>query len=294
MQLGFVGMGIMGSPMAINLLKAGHRVTVYNRTREKTRAAADAGATVADTLPDLARACDIIFICVADTPDVQAVLFGGSGLAEGLSAGKTIVDHSTISPEATVEFARRINALGCDYLDAPVSGGQAGATNATLAIMVGGDAQVLERVQPYLQAMGKNIVHCGAQGNGQRVKAVNQVICALNILACSEGMLFAKQMGLDLQTVHDVVASGAAASWMLSNLGPKMIANDFAPGFMIRLQAKDLNIASETMQHLPADYEGTGLTTRLFNEATRRGLGEQGTQGLVNLLGWQAAEYDEK
>lgn len=290
MQLGFVGMGIMGSAMAVNLLKAGHAVMVWNRTRAKTAAAAAAGATVADSLPHLARACDLIFICVADTPDVEAVLFGPEGLAAGLSAGKTVVDHSTISPEATVDFARRINGLGCDYLDAPVSGGQTGAINATLAIMVGGDEAVFERVGPYFEAMGQNIVYCGPQGNGQRVKAVNQVICALNILACSEGMLFARQMGLDLETVHRVVSSGAAGSWMLSNLGPKMIANDFAPGFMIRLQAKDLNIAAGSMAALPADYMGTQLTTELFSEAVRAGLGEQGTQGLINLLGWDAAD----
>ncbi len=290
MQLGFVGMGIMGSAMARNLLKAGHPVMVWNRTREKTAPAAAAGATVADSLPHLARACDLIFICVADTPDVEAVLFEAEGLAEGLAPGKTVVDHSTISPEATVDFARRLNALGCDYLDAPVSGGQGGAVAGTLAIMVGGSEAVCERVRPYFEAMGQNIVYCGPQGNGQRVKAVNQVICALNILACSEGMLFAQQMGLDLETVHRVVSSGAAGSWMISNLAPKMIAGDFAPGFMIRLQAKDLNIASGSMAALPADYAGTRLTTELFNAAVRAGLGDQGTQGLVNLLGWEAAD----
>lgn len=286
MQLGFVGMGIMGSPMAQNLLKAGHPVMVWNRTAAKCAAAQAAGATVAATLPELARACDLIFICVADTPDVEAVLFDEGALAEGLAPGKIVVDHSTISPEATEGFAARVRALGAAYLDAPVSGGQLGALNATLTIMAGGEQTVFDQVHPYFQAMGRNIVYCGAQGNGQRVKAVNQVICALNILACSEGMLFAKQMGLDLETVHQVVSSGAAASWMLSNLGPKMIAEDFAPGFMIRLQAKDLNIAAATMQALPADYEGTELSTRLFNDATAAGLGEQGTQGLVNLPGW--------
>ncbi|MHB8996360.1 MAG: NAD(P)-dependent oxidoreductase [Armatimonadota bacterium] len=286
MRIGFVGMGIMGSPMALNLLKAGYDVTVWNRTRAKCEEARAAGATVADSLPDLASACDLIFICVADTPDVEAVLFGEGGVAEGLAPGKIVVDHSTISPEATVTFAGRVRALGAEYLDAPVSGGQLGAINATLAIMVGGEEAVFAQVRPYFDAMGKNVVYCGAQGNGQRVKAVNQVICALNILACSEGMLFARQMGLDLETVHQVVSSGAAGSWMLSNLGPKMIAGDFAPGFMISLQAKDLGIASDTMESLPAAYEGTELTRRLFSEAVKQGFGKQGTQGLVNLLGW--------
>ena len=280
----------MGSPMAINLLKAGHAVMVWNRTAAKCADAKAAGATVAASLPDLARACDLIFICVSDTPDVEAVLFGGEAeapaLQEGLAPGKIVVDHSTISPEATVTFADRVRALGAGYLDAPVSGGQLGATNGTLTIMVGGEQPLFAQVQPYFEAMGSNIVYCGAQGNGQRVKAVNQVMCALSILACSEGLLFAKQMGLDLQTVHQVVASGCAASWMVSNLGPKMIAGDFAPGFMIRLQAKDLNIAAGTMQELPAEYEGSALVTRLFNEATAAGLGDQGTQGFVNILGW--------
>lgn len=286
MQLGFVGMGIMGSPMARNLLKAGHKVTVWNRTREKCQAAVEAGATVADSPVDLARRCELIFICVSDTPDVKEVLFAENGLAAGLSDGKVVIDHSTISPEATVEFAQRINALGVDYLDAPVSGGEAGAVNATLAIMVGGDEDVFNLVRPYFEAMGKSIMYCGPQGNGQKVKEVNQVICALNILACSEGMLLAKRLGLDLRLVHKVVSNGAAASWMLSNLGPKMIANDFAPGFMIRLQGKDLRLASASMESLEASFPGTELTTALFKEAVEQGLGEQGTQGLVNLLGW--------
>jgi len=288
MQLGFVGMGIMGSAMATNLLKAGYAVLVWNRTREKTQPVAAAGARVADSLPQLARECDIIFLCVSDTPDVEAVLFAPGGLAEGLSAGKIIVDHSTISPQAEEEFARRLHEQGCALVDAPVSGGQIGAQNATLTIMAGGEEEAFQRVRPYLQAMGKNIVYCGPSGNGQRVKAVNQIICALNIVACAEGLLFAQQMGLDLHKTFDVVSSGAAASWMLSQLGPKILAGDFAPGFMIRLQAKDLRIAIETMKSLPAAYPGTHLAAELFQKAVEAGLGEQGTQGLVNLLGWKA------
>lgn len=287
MQLGFVGMGTMGSAMAQNLRQAGHAVMVWNRTPAKCAAAAAAGASVAGSLPELAAACDIIFICVADTPDVEAVLLGDEGLAAALASGKTVVDHSTISPEATEGFAERVRALGAEYLDAPVSGGQNGAISATLTIMVGGEQAVFERVQPYFEAMGKNIVYCGAQGNGQRVKAVNQVICALNILACSEGMLFARQLGLDLPVVHQVVSSGAAASWMLTNLGPKILADDFAPGFMIRLQAKDLDIALDAMRALPADFPGTELSNRLFRAAVSAGLGDEGTQGLVHLLGWK-------
>lgn len=286
MQLGFVGMGIMGLPMSQHLLQAGHAVSVYNRTQARTVAAAAAGATISASLAALAQHCDIVFICVSDTPDVEAVLFGPGGLSEGLGPGKIVVDHSTISPEATEEFAARVRAQGADYLDAPVSGGQSGAVNGTLTIMVGGGEQTFERVRPYLETMGTNIVHCGRQGNGQRVKAVNQVICALNIVACSEGMLFAKAQGLDLETVHRVVSNGAAGSWMLSNLAPRMIAGQFEPGFAIRLQAKDLNIATATMASLDGQFEGTALAARLFNAAVGAGFGEQGTQGLVNLLGW--------
>jgi len=287
MQLGFAGMGIMGSAMAHNLLRAGYPVMVWNRTPSRCAPLQQAGATVAPTLPHLAQECEIVFICVSDTPDVEAVLLGPGGLSEGLGDGKIVVDHSTISPEATVEFAERVNELGCDYLDAPISGGQTGALEGTLTIMVGGDEDVCALAQPYFAAMGQNIVYCGPQGHGQKVKAVNQIICALNILACSEGLLFAQQMGLDLKTVHEVVSSGAAGSWMLSNLGPKIIEGDFAPGFMIRLQAKDLQIASDTMAQLSAKFDGTRLTTQLFEQATKQGLGEQGTQGLVNLLGWK-------
>lgn len=285
MNLTFAGMGIMGSPMSQNLLKAGHEVTVWNRAPEKCGAAKAAGASVADSLPDLARSGDIIFICVSDTPDVEAVLFGDGGLAEGLREGQIVVDMSTISPEATEGVAATLGDIGVEMVDAPVSGGEAGAINGTLAIMCGGKEEVFEQVRPAFEAMGENIVYCGSSGSGQRVKAVNQVICALNILAVSEGMLFAKRSGLDLETVHRVVSSGAAGSWMLSNLGPKMIANDWSPGFMVRLQAKDMRIASSAMEAAGGVLEGTELTTRLFNEAEGE-FGDDGTQALVRLLGW--------
>jgi 3-hydroxyisobutyrate dehydrogenase len=285
MKVGFAGMGIMGSPMSRNLLKAGHEVTVWNRHAERCEAARSAGAEVAESLPALARSGDVIFTCVSDTPDVEQVIFGEGGLVEGLRAGQVVVDMSTISPQLTEEFAARLAAVGVEMLDAPVSGGQAGAINATLAIMCGGKREVFERVKPAFAAMGKNIVYCGPHGNGQRVKAVNQVICALNILAVSEGLLFAQRMGLDVPTVHTVVSSGATSSWMLSNLGPKMIEGDWAPGFMIRLQAKDLRIASEAMAATGGVLSGTALTTQLFSDAAEQGLGEEGTQALIKLIG---------
>ena len=287
MKVGFCGMGIMGSPMSQNLVKAGHDVTVWNRTAEKCEAARAAGAKVADGLPELASAGEVIFICVSDTPDVEAVLFGDGGLSGGLQEGQIVVDMSTISPEATEQFAARLAEMGVEMLDAPVSGGQKGAIEGTLAIMCGGKEDVFGRVKPLFDAMGKNIVYCGPTGNGQRVKAVNQVICALNILAVSEGMLFAKRAGLDLKTVHKVVSSGAAGSWLLSSLGPAMIEGDWDPGFMIRLQAKDLRIASGAMDAVNTPNQGTQLTTKLFTEAAEAGFAADGTQTLAKHLGWE-------
>jgi len=287
MKAGFCGMGIMGSPMSQNLLKAGHDVTVWNRTAGKCEPAKAAGAKVAESLPELASAGEVIFICVSDTPDVEAVLFGDGGLSDGLQEGQIVVDMSTVSPEATEQFAARLAEMGVEMLDAPVSGGQKGAIEGTLTIMCGGKEAVFEQVKPVFEAMGRNIVYCGPTGNGQRVKAVNQVICALNILAVSEGMLFAKRAGLDLKTVHKVVSSGAAGSWLLSSLGPAMIEGDWDPGFMIRLQAKDLRIASGAMDAVSAPNQGTQLTTKLFTEAAEAGFGADGTQALAKHLGWE-------
>jgi 3-hydroxyisobutyrate dehydrogenase-like beta-hydroxyacid dehydrogenase len=286
MKVAFAGMGIMGSPMSQNLVKAGHQVTVWNRTPAKCEPAKAAGAKVADSLPELARSGDTVFICVSDTPDVEEVIFGEAGLSGGLQAGQVVVDMSTISPEATEQFAARLAETDVEMLDAPVSGGQKGAVEGTLAIMCGGKQDVFQKVKPAFEAMGKNIVYCGPNGNGQRVKAVNQVICALNILAVCEGMLFAKRSGLDLETVHKVVSSGAAGSWLLSSLGPAMIEGDWDPGFMVRLQAKDMRIASRAMESVGAPHEGTSLTTRLFNEAAEAGFGADGTQALARFLGW--------
>jgi 3-hydroxyisobutyrate dehydrogenase len=279
-------MGIMGSPMAVNLLKAGHEVTVWNRTASKCEAARAAGARVVEELKEIAGAGDVVLLCVSDTPDVEAVLFGDEGLAEHLRPGQTVVDHSTISPDATDEFAEILRALGVDMLDAPVSGGQTGAEAGTLTIMCGGAPEVFARVKPLLEGMGKSVVHCGGHGDGQRTKVVNQVICALNILAMSEGMVYAQRAGLDVQTTWDVVSSGAAASWMLTNLGAKVVVGDWAPGFAIGLQAKDLRIAAEAMAEVGEVMEGTALTAKLFNLASIEGLGAEGTQALAKLLGW--------
>jgi 3-hydroxyisobutyrate dehydrogenase len=284
MNIGFIGLGIMGQPMSRHLLEAGFSLTVYNRTASKAKPLVAMGAKLAESPVAVAAGSEIIITMLPDTPEVEAVLFGENGLYEGLSAGKIVVDMSTISPEATAQFAARLREKKCELLDAPVSGGENGAITGTLTIMVGGDAQAFQKCLPLFQAMGKNIVHLGASGNGQRVKLVNQVICALNILAMSEGLQLAESLGLDGEKVLQVVSNGAAGSWMLSNLAPLILKDDFRPGFMIKLQQKDLRLASEAIAALGKNFPGTALTYSLFTEAIKKGLGEQGTQGLINIF----------
>ena len=283
MKIGFIGLGIMGRPMALNLVKAGFSLTVFNRTGSKTEPLAAAGAAVADSPAEVARASDVVITIVSDTPDVESVLFGSDGLFHGAGSGKVVVDMSTISPEATVEFARRLTEKGCEMLDAPVSGGEKGAIEGTLSIMVGGKREVFERCLPLFNAMGNTIAYTGQSGNGQKTKLVNQIICATNIVSMVEGLRFARLAGLDMETTLKLVSSGAAASWMLSNLAPRILAGDFAPGFMIKLQQKDLRLVRELLQKTGASFPGTELTYALFTEAMNSGLGEQGTQGLINL-----------
>ncbi|MDZ7268156.1 MAG: NAD(P)-dependent oxidoreductase [candidate division KSB1 bacterium] len=284
MQIGFIGLGIMGRPMAEHLLKAGYCLMVCNRTAGKTKPLVELGAEAAGSPAELAAACEVIITMVSDTPDVEEVLFGKGGVSEGLAVGKIVIDMSTISPAATENFAARLRAASCEMLDAPVSGGEPGARAATLTIMVGGRREVFEKCQPIFATLGRNIVYCGSSGNGQRTKLVNQVICALNILAMTEGLRLAKLTGLDLQTTLQAVSGGAAGSWMLSNLAPRILKNDFAPGFTIRLQSKDLRLAMELMQSLGKEFPGTALTHQLFQQAVAKGLGGQGTQGLINLF----------
>ena len=284
MKLGFIGLGIMGVPMATNLRKAGFEVIVYNRTPAKTETLRSLGASVADSPKQVAAEAEIIITIVSDTPDVQDVLFGESGVAAGLTPGKIVVDMSTISPEATKAFATKISAHGCELLDAPVSGGEPGAIAGTLTIMVGGSKAAFEKCRPVFAAMGKNIVHVGPSGSGQCTKMVNQVICSLNIVAMTEGLLLAQRAGLDLARTLQVVANGAAGSWMLTNLAPRILQNDFAPGFMMKLQQKDLRLAMELLAGAEEQFPGTKLAHQLFSHAVALGLGAQGTQGLINAM----------
>ena len=270
LRLGFIGLGIMGAPMAGHLVAAGHTVFVHTRGRVPP-ALADSRATLCTTARGVAERADIVFTMVPDTPDVEAVLFGADGVAAGLSAGKTVVDMSSISPIATKDFARRIAALGCDYLDAPVSGGEVGAKNATLSIMVGGTEAAFERVRPLFALMGKNITHVGAVGDGQTAKVANQIIVALNIEAVAEALVFAAKAGADPARVRAALMGGFASSRILEVHGQRMIDRTFNPGFRIELHQKDLNLALSTARSLGVALPNTATAPELFNVCAAHG-----------------------
>ncbi len=284
-RVGVVGLGIMGRPMAANLLKAGFRVTVFNRSPGPVAELVAKGAEAGGSAAEVASRAQVVITMLPDTPDVESVLFGPNGVAHGVPEGGVVIDMSTISPAATEGFAAELEERGAEMLDAPVSGGDKGAIAGMLAIMVGGKAEVFARCRPVLEALGKNIVHMGPHGAGQRTKLVNQVVGALHLVAMSEGLAFARVMGLDVARVLDVVSSGAAGSWMLTHLGPRVLAGDFAPGFMIRLQRKDLRLAVEAMEDVEAAFPAARLALDLFTRADERGLGNLGTQALIRLYG---------
>ncbi|MFQ5604255.1 MAG: NAD(P)-dependent oxidoreductase [bacterium] len=283
MKMGFVGLGIMGKSMSSNLLKAGFDLTVWNRTPEKTKPLRELGAKVADSLPALAQVTEIVITMVNDTPDVEEVVCGEHGLLHALSPGKIVIDMSTISPEATEEIAQKLASRGCEMLDAPVSGGDAGARQGTLTIMVGGKKAVFEKCRPVFETMGKNITLCGGHGAGQRMKMINQIFCGLHAVALSEAFVLAEKVGLEPELVHWVVASGAAGSWALDNYGPRLLQNDLRPGFKLGMQQKDLRIAFHTAQQFSEDFKGIELAFQLFTKAKEQGLGELGSHGLIQL-----------
>lgn len=283
MNVGFVGLGIMGQPMALNALRAGFALHVYDRVEQRCEPLRAAGAEVCTSAAEVASRSDVVITMVPDTAAVEDALFSPSGIAAGIRPGSVVIDMSTISAQATEQFAARLREKSVEMLDAPVSGGEPGAVAGTLSIMVGGAREVLDRFLPLLQSMGKRIVYCGGIGTGQKTKVVNQIVGSLNLLATVEGLRVAKAAGLDLPEVVQAVAGGAAGSWMLSNLGPKIIAGDFNPGFSIRLHAKDLRLAHELTEQLGLDAPGTALAHTLFEEAMKKGLENLGNQGLYKL-----------
>lgn len=283
-RVGFVGLGIMGAPMAANLLKAGYTVTVWNRTASRAEPLAEMGATVAGSPAEVAAASEVTVSCVTNSPDVEAIALGPGGIAEGAASGSAYIDCSTIAPAVARKVAEEMAARGVDMLDAPISGGDVGAKAGTLAIMVGGEAEVFERCLPVLQAMGKTIVHVGPSGAGQVVKLCNQVAGGLNLLAMSEAVTLARRSGVDPAKMLEVVSQGAAGSWMLSNLAPRAVKGDFAPGFMVELQQKDLRLVMDSAMESQTSLPGTALVQQLFRTLEARGRGRDGTQALVDAL----------
>jgi len=282
-NIGFIGLGIMGRPMAGHLLTGGHTLFVHD-IAPVPQAILDAGATACTSSAEVARRADIIITMVPDTPDVEAALFGPGGVAEGLTPGKVVVDMSSISPIATKDMAKRINALGCDYLDAPVSGGDVGAKAASLTIMVGGPDAAFTRVEPLFKLMGKNITLVGGNGDGQTTKVANQIIVALTIEAVGEALLFASKAGADPARVRTALMGGFANSRILEVHGERMIKRNFDPGFRIELHQKDLNLALSGARALGVSLPNTATCQELFNAATAAGGKAWDHSGMVRVL----------
>ena len=283
MKIGFVGLGIMGHPMALNLIKGGHELCVYGKRRLPADVR-EAGATVCDTLKTIAERSEIVILMVPDTPDVRSVLFDPEGVAEGLSPGKIVVDMSSISPIETKLFASEINKKGCDYLDAPVSGGEVGAKAASLTIMIGGPERAFTKVKPLFELMGKNITLVGGNGDGQTTKVANQIIVALNIEAVGEALLLASKAGVDPGKVRTALMGGFASSRVLEVHGERMVKRTFDPGFRIELHQKDLNLALSSARALKMSLPNTATAQELFSACQAQGGGKWDHSAMVKAL----------
>lgn len=270
-DIGFLGLGIMGAPMAGHLLDGGHKVITAVHRSQPSADLTDRGLEVLETAKDVAAASEVIILMVPDTPQVEEVLFGENGVAEGLSEGKIVVDMSSISPIETKAFAKKINDLGCQYLDAPVSGGEIGAKNAALTIMVGGEQATFDQVRPIFELMGQNITLVGGNGDGQTCKVANQIIVALNIEAVSEALLFASKAGADPAKVREALMGGFASSKILEVHGERMIKRTFDPGFRIELHQKDLNLALQGAKAIGVSLPNTATAQELFNACSANG-----------------------
>jgi len=283
-KLGFVGLGIMGRSMALNLRKAGHPLWVHARRAESMQPLQEAGATACASPKEVAAKADIVFTCVSDTPDVEQVILGHNGLIQGAHHGTVVVDMSTISPSATRHFAAELKRHGADMLDAPVSGGDVGAKNGTLSIMVGGEPEVYARVKPCFEAMGKNIVLVGGNGAGQVAKACNQIVVALTIQAVGEAITFARKSGVDASKVREALMGGFANSKILEVHGQRMLDGAFTPGFKTRLHQKDLKIVMDTAHELGLGLPGTALVAQCMNALMGAGDGELDSSALIKVV----------
>ncbi len=283
-RIGFIGLGIMGRPMAQNLLKAGFQVTVYNRTKPPVDLLVSSGAARAQSPKAVADRSDVVITMVTDSEAVKEVILGREGVIEGAHGGLVVIDMSTISPSVTRSVSAMLAAKGVRMLDAPVSGGDSGAREGTLTIMVGGDMAVFEESLPVLQVLGKKVVHMGPTGSGQLTKLANQILVACNMVGVSECLNFAKRAGLDVGKLIDSLSAGAASSWTLVNLGPRMARRDFAPGFKVKLLQKDLRYVLETADELDAPLPATALVHGLYTQLEEKGLGDVGTQALLSAI----------
>jgi 3-hydroxyisobutyrate dehydrogenase len=283
-RIGFIGLGIMGKPMCANLLKAGYSLTVWNRSQPGINEVVGYGASAGSTPADVAAKSDVIITIVTDSPDVQRVVVGPDGVIEGAKAGSVVIDMTTMSPSVTREIAAALAEKGVDMLDAPVSGGDVGAKNGTLSIMVGGKAEIFEKCLPVFQAMGKNIIHIGDHGAGQTAELCNQIAVAVNMLAGCEALLFAAKSGIDPKKMLDAISAGAAGSWMISNLAPRIVKGDHAPGFMIKLAQKDLRLVLEAANEMELPLPGTALMNQIWRAVQADGGGDLGTQAAIQPL----------
>ena len=283
-NIGFIGLGIMGKPMALNLHKAGFTLTIVGgHAKEAVDELSGLGATVVDTPKDVAQAADAIVTCLPDSPDVQEVVVGADGILEGAKEGQVVVDHSTISPMVAQEVAQACAEKGVAFLDAPVSGGQKGAVEGTLSIMIGGQAEAVERCMPVLEAMGKTIVHVGESGAGQFTKACNQIICSVTWQAIGEGMALGAKAGVDPDKMLQAISAGAARCWALEIRTPEVLKGNFQPGFMAKLQYKDLNIALDAGKAFGVPLAATALVTQYYRTIMEKGRGDWDTSALVTL-----------
>ncbi|MCI0515160.1 NAD(P)-dependent oxidoreductase [candidate division KSB1 bacterium] len=282
-QVGFIGLGIMGLPMAQNLIRAGYPLVVYNRTAARVEPLKALGAKIADSPRAVAQATEVIITMVTDTPDVEAVILGPDGVLSGSQPGQVVIDMSTISPRATQNFARILAAQGVDFLDAPVSGGDIGAQQGTLTIMVGGTKTGFEKCLPLFNVLGKRVTYIGPSGSGQMVKLCNQILCAVNMLAVCESLSLAKKAGLDLERMHQVVTTGAGGSWALEHLGKKIMQGELEPAFMVKLILKDLRLVLEAANINQLPIPATALAHQLFAALEANGDGALGTQAMIKI-----------
>ncbi len=284
MNVGFIGLGIMGRPMALNLAKAGFSLKAYNRTRSRAEEVQGPSIQIVESPAEVAADSEVIIVIVTDSDAVREVIAGPDGILSGIRPGTIVIDMSTIAPAVERELAEALESREAVLIDAPVSGGDVGAQKGTLAIMAGGPREAFDKVAPVLEAMGKTITYCGPVGNGQLTKLCNQILVSINLLAVSEAISFARRNDLNPKVMIEAIQGGAAGSWQLSNLGPRIADHDFAPGFMIDLMQKDLKLVLQAADRSFATLPAASLVHQLFNSAQARNLGREGTQALAQIV----------